>query len=68
MTHIATIDEATGTAYVTMAEYERLHKKARIYRECLLEIARRMNHMADDIEAMQTQPWGDDTEPAPLDE
>jgi hypothetical protein len=66
MTDPIVIVGADGHAYVTMAEHERQRKKKEIFKRCLIDIAHRMNEMADEIETMQAEPWTENTAPAPL--
>lgn len=56
-----------GRAYVTMVEHERVRRKKEIFQHCLVDIAHRLNQMADEIEAEQPQEWDQPTAPAPLD-
>ena len=55
-----------GRAYVTMVEHERVRRKKEIFQRCLVDIAHRLNTMADEIEREQPQPWTEPTAPAPL--
>jgi hypothetical protein len=50
------------------AEIARLRRKQRTFRDCLLDIARRMNRMADEIERDQRAEWHAETQPATLDD
>jgi hypothetical protein len=55
-----------GRAYVTVVEHERLRRKKEIFQSALVDMARRMNQMAAEIEREQPQPWTEPTAPAPL--
>jgi hypothetical protein len=55
-----------GLAYVLLEEYERVRRKKEAFQKCLVDMARRMNQMADEIEREQPQPWTEPTAPAPL--
>ncbi|MEY2656091.1 MAG: hypothetical protein RLZZ524_3119 [Pseudomonadota bacterium] len=66
MTDPLVIVGADGHAYVSVAEHERQRSKKEIFKRCLVDIAHRMNQMADEIEQLQAEPWTDATAPAPL--
>ena len=57
-----------GARYVALAEYERVRAKQRVFKSALVDIAHRMNRMADEIEALQSQVWTEESAHAPLTE
>lgn len=65
MTDPLVIVDAKNKTYVPMADWERQRRKNRVFRECLADIAQRLNRMADEIEAEQAHDWHA-TDTAPL--
>ena len=61
---ICTFKDRNGDAWVSLAEHERVRRKKAILSACIVDIAARLNQMADELSALNTTTA--ETQPSPL--